>query len=155
MGRPRKALRDKSGHGHDGKPESDLGLPEIVDSDGSQAVRLGGSGMVDCGAVADFDREDPYSLGAWFKPRGDGFRTLMGTMDHARSRLRPGVRRPHHLPSRVGVGGERDQNQPRAPPIPMTPGIMSSARMMAHREARVSRFMLTGLKRLLTPRTTT
>ena len=80
-GLPAESLRDKSGHGHDGKPEVDLGLPEIVDSDGGQAVRLGGSGMVDCGAVADFDRTDPYSLGAWFKPRGDGFRTLMGTMD--------------------------------------------------------------------------
>jgi hypothetical protein len=80
-GSPTESLRDKSGRGHDGKPEADLGLPEIVDSDGGQAVRLGGSGMVDCGAVADFDRTDPFSLGAWFKPRGDGFRTLMGTMD--------------------------------------------------------------------------
>jgi Trypsin-like peptidase domain/Concanavalin A-like lectin/glucanases superfamily len=80
-GLPAESLRDKSGHGHDGTPELDLGLPEIVDSDGGQAVRLGGSGMVDCGAVADFDRTDSYSLGAWFKPRGDGSRTLMGTMD--------------------------------------------------------------------------
>ena len=66
-------MRDQSGHGHDGKPELDLGLPEIVESDGGQAVRLGGAGTIDCGAVADFDREDPYSVGAWFKPRGDGY----------------------------------------------------------------------------------
>ena len=39
-GSPAESLRDKSGHGHDGKPEVDLGLPEIVDSDGGQAVRL-------------------------------------------------------------------------------------------------------------------
>ena len=80
-GLPAESLRDQSGHGHDGVPEVDLGLPEIVDSDGGQAVRLGGSGMVDCGAVADFDRTDSFSLGAWFKPRGEGTRTLMGTMD--------------------------------------------------------------------------
>ena len=80
-GSPAESLRDKSGRGHDGKPESDLGLPEIVPSDGSQAARLGGSGIVDCGFVADFDRSDPFSLGAWFKPRGEGVRTLMGTMD--------------------------------------------------------------------------
>jgi len=80
-GLPAESLRDKSGHRHDGTPEFDRGLPEIVDSDGGQAVQLGGSGMVDCGAVADFDRTDAFSLGAWFKPRGDGSRTLMGTMD--------------------------------------------------------------------------
>ena len=80
-GLPAESLRDRSGHGHDGVLELDSGLPEIVDSDGGQAVRLGGSGMVDCGAMADFDRMDTYSLGAWFKPRGDGFRTLMGTLD--------------------------------------------------------------------------
>ena len=80
-GSPVESLRDKSGHRHDGTPELDLGLPELVESDGGQAVRLGGSGMVDCGAVADFDRTDPYSLGAWFKPRGGGSRTLLGTMD--------------------------------------------------------------------------
>jgi hypothetical protein len=80
-GSPAETLRDTSGHGHNGKPELDLGLPEIVDSDGGQAVRLGGLGMVDCGAVADFDREEPYSLGAWFNSRGEGLTTLMGTMD--------------------------------------------------------------------------
>ena len=80
-GSPTESFRDKSGHGHDGKPEVDLGLPEIVDSDGGQAVRIGGSGMVDCGPVADFERTDPYSLGVWFKPRGDGIRVIMATMD--------------------------------------------------------------------------
>jgi Concanavalin A-like lectin/glucanases superfamily len=58
-----------------------LGLTEIVESDGSQVLRLGGWGNVNCGAIADFDRTDPFSLGVWFKPRGDGVRTLMGTMD--------------------------------------------------------------------------
>jgi Trypsin-like peptidase domain/Concanavalin A-like lectin/glucanases superfamily len=76
-----ESLRDNSRHAHHGELEPDLGSPEIVDSDGSQAVRLGGLGTVDCGAMADFDRTDAYTLGAWFKPRGDGFRTLMGTMD--------------------------------------------------------------------------
>jgi S1-C subfamily serine protease len=78
-----ESLRDKSNHGRDGAPEPDQGLPEIVASNGGQAMRLDGSGMVDCGAVADFDRDEPYSLGAWFKPRGDGVRTLMGTLDRA------------------------------------------------------------------------
>jgi S1-C subfamily serine protease len=76
-----EGFKDKSGNGHDGKPESDLGLPEIVESDGSQAVRLGGLGTVDCGAVANFDRSDPYSLGAWIKPRGDGLRTVLSSFD--------------------------------------------------------------------------
>ncbi|MGP0064201.1 MAG: LamG-like jellyroll fold domain-containing protein [Isosphaeraceae bacterium] len=76
-----ESLRDRSWHGHDGKLEVDLGLPEIVDSDGGQALRLGGLGMLDSGDVADFDREDAFSLGAWIKPRGDGTRTLMGTID--------------------------------------------------------------------------
>jgi Concanavalin A-like lectin/glucanases superfamily len=76
-----ESLRDKSGHGHDGKPEADLGLPEIIESDGAQAVRLGGAGTIDCGAVADFEREDEFSVGAWFKPRGDGMRTLAGSMN--------------------------------------------------------------------------
>jgi S1-C subfamily serine protease len=80
-GSPAESFRDKSGHGHDATPEVDLGLPEIVESDGGQAVRLNGSGMVDCGAVGDFDHSDPYSLGAWFKSRGNGLTTLMGTMD--------------------------------------------------------------------------
>jgi Concanavalin A-like lectin/glucanases superfamily len=80
-GSPAERLHDKSAKGHDGKPEADLGLPEIVESDGGHAVRLFGSGMVDCGAVADFDRDDPYSLGVWFKSHGEGLTTLMGTMD--------------------------------------------------------------------------
>ena len=40
------------------------------------------------------------------------------------------------------------------PPIPTTPGIMSSARMMAHPRARASRSMLTGLLLPLTRPTT-
>ena len=78
---PGESFKDKSGNGHDGKPESDLGLPELVDSDGSQAVRLGGLGTLDCGKVANFDRTDPYSLGAWIKPRGEGLRTVLSRFD--------------------------------------------------------------------------
>ena len=81
-GSPADSLRDKSGHGHDGKPEDDLGVPQIVANDGGQVLRLAGQGMIDCGAMADFDRTDSYSLGAWFNARGDGTRTLMGTMDY-------------------------------------------------------------------------
>ena len=78
---PGESFKDKSGNGHDGKPESDLGLPELVDSDGGQAVRLGGLGTLDCGNVANFDRTDPYSLGAWIKPRGEGLRTVLSGFD--------------------------------------------------------------------------
>jgi S1-C subfamily serine protease len=80
-GPPSEAFRDKSGLGHDGRVEPDLGVPEIVDGDGSKALRLDGQGSVDCGRIANFDREDSYSLGAWFKPRGDGLRTVMAAFD--------------------------------------------------------------------------
>ncbi len=80
-GQPAESLADRSGHGHHGRPEVDLGLPEIVNSDGGQALRLGGSGTVDCGAMADFERDEPYSLGAWFKSRGNSGQAVMGTLD--------------------------------------------------------------------------
>ena len=40
-GSPLESLRDKSGDEHDVTPEADQGLPEIVESDGGHAVRLG------------------------------------------------------------------------------------------------------------------
>ena len=108
---------------------------------------------VDCGAVADFDRTDPYSLGVWFKPRGDGFRTLMGTLDQSDRGFESDSTATSSATSCRNGTGARSRS-PRAPPIPMTPGIMSSAPTMARRGARASRFMLTGPKRLSTPRTT-
>ena len=63
MARPPESLRDKSGHGHDGKPEADLGLPEIVDSDGGQALRLDGRGWSIAGPWPISIATIPYSLG--------------------------------------------------------------------------------------------
>ena len=102
------------------RPRSISGLPEIVDSDGGQAVRLGGSGMVDCGAVADFDREDPYSLGAWFKPRGDGSQDPDGDAGSGGSRIRHGVRLATSSAISCRSGRGARSRSPRAPHFPMT-----------------------------------
>jgi S1-C subfamily serine protease len=75
-----ESFEDKSGHGHPGRPVPDEGLPEVVASDGGQVLRLGGLGAVDCGDVGDFERDQPYSLGGWFKP-GDGYKSLLATLD--------------------------------------------------------------------------
>ena len=76
-----ESFADRSGHGHHGHPEADPGLPQIADSDGGQVIRFAGSGTLDCGAMADFERDEPYSLGAWFKSRSNGAQAVMGTLD--------------------------------------------------------------------------
>ncbi|MHC5538384.1 LamG-like jellyroll fold domain-containing protein [Singulisphaera rosea] len=76
-------FRDKTGQGHDGQPVPESVLPTIVESDGSRAVRFEGGAFLDCGPLVDFDRTDAYSLGAWVKPKGEGFRALMGTITPA------------------------------------------------------------------------
>lgn len=81
-GAPGEHFRDKSGQGHHGQPLPETGLPTVVDSDGSRAVRFGGNGYLDCGALVEFERTDAYSLGLWVKPKhGGGYQTLMGTID--------------------------------------------------------------------------
>jgi hypothetical protein len=74
-------FRDRSGQGHHGQPEVDAGTPEIAKADGGQALRLNGQGALDSGVVFGFDRNDPHSLGLWFKPRNTEFQTLLATVD--------------------------------------------------------------------------
>ena len=80
-GSPAESLADRSGHGHHGHPEADLGLPQLASSDGGQVMQFAGSGTLDCGAMADFERDEPYSLGAWFKSHANSPQTVMGTLD--------------------------------------------------------------------------
>ncbi len=47
-----------------------------------QALRLAGPSFVDCGAIGDFERSDPFSYGGWMWLEGDRVHVPMAKMDN-------------------------------------------------------------------------
>ncbi len=59
------------------------GAPAWTDGPSGTALRLDGHGdsFVDAGQAVSFERTDPFSFGAWVRPRGDG--AVLSKMDEA------------------------------------------------------------------------